>query len=225
MKEINYILQKEKEQRDRRKKYLKRRDNGLCVKCGKPVDREGALCTSCLKLKNEELEKDREKRLSLGLCPICGKNEIFEWEKSCPECKARWSTNYAKHADTKNERRREKTKMLKEQGICIRCGKNKVDEGHSTCLECRQKRNERSRRKEKRNIREEWKAEGLCAKCGSDDVVPGKLLCHKCYEISVKAIEKCNQTRPEGFNKTWETTNMRMRAKFRVLKDPKTSRS
>lgn len=41
--------EKEREQRHDRhvKRYLERKNAGLCVACGKPREREGALCVEC----------------------------------------------------------------------------------------------------------------------------------------------------------------------------------
>ena len=67
----------------------KRRMNGLCQRCGKPLDREGALCKKCLKEQNQYKKDTRDWLLDHKICPRCGKNDLFGDEKSCPECKAR----------------------------------------------------------------------------------------------------------------------------------------
>lgn len=64
-----------------RQRYEERKASNLCVRCGKPLDREGAVCTAC---KNSQTAYGRElykKLQAVGVCPRCGKNLLYGDEK------------------------------------------------------------------------------------------------------------------------------------------------
>lgn len=112
--------------------------NGLCTLCGKPLDRKGAMCQKCKDNHNKYVQETRDWYYFNGICPICGKNKIFDDDYMCRECKSKyreWSKNYQK----------KKYHERKLMGICVRCGKNKSTIGNSTCRSCREKDNERKR--------------------------------------------------------------------------------
>ena len=43
-----------------RKIYSRRKDNGQCTKCGKPLDREGSMCSKCLEKHNNIYRKNKK---------------------------------------------------------------------------------------------------------------------------------------------------------------------
>lgn len=202
-----------------KQKREKRRKNNLCTYCGKPVDRDGILCSSCLSYAEEYNQSRKELLKSLGLCVRCGKNEIFEHENYCPECKARMAEADSRRDRTaRNEYERIRRERLKAEGICPDCGKNKPEEGYVTCRECLDQRRKRKLRKGKPNARAEWDAELRCVQCGKDERVPGKKVCEDCYRIRIDAIKKMNEKRSDDFNKVWKDSNMKMRGRFRSNK-------
>lgn len=57
--------------------YKRRKDNGLCPRCGKPLDRIGHYCTNCLKKSNEYSREVREWCKQNGICPECKKKQVI----------------------------------------------------------------------------------------------------------------------------------------------------
>lgn len=203
----------------RRRQYHIAKQKGICVICHKPLDRDGAVCESCLQKNREEQRKRRQLLISVGICPVCGKNDIFKGEVSCPECKAKAYIFNRKNAEKNKQRMRDLTNERKAKGLCIRCGKNPSDENHVTCAECREKMRKANKKKRlasmksgRNNVKAEWKSQQKCSQCGADELVPGKSVCPRCYAIRLKAIKDCNRTRRKDFNETWKQTNMKVRA-------------
>ena len=199
-------------------KRMNRKKNGLCTNCGKPIDREGSICNKCLEEMSDYAKKRRELLISIGICPICGQNEIFKNERSCPECKAKLSIYNKKRIDHKREYARQIVAKRREQGLCARCGQRKPEEGYKMCSVCREKARKRNRLKGSHDKRAEWKSELKCVICGKDERVEGKLVCEDCYRVRLAAIKKCNENRKDGYNQTWKDTNMKMRARYRINK-------
>lgn len=191
-----------------------RREKGLCTRCGKPLDRDGAMCSKCLEKNHELQEKRREWLLASGICPICGINNIFPHEKSCPECKAKKAIAKAENMDYYVEWNRKKIAERRANGLCPICGKRPPDEGYKSCAECREKARKRRIRKEKPYKRNEWMAEGKCAICGKDELVPNKRVCWNCYATRLKATEKGRANTSPDAKKTWIKTNARIRGKY-----------
>lgn len=71
------------------KTHERRKESGLCVQCGKPLDRDGVYCKTCCEKNNEESRLTRAYYIKRGVCPMCRKNYIFGDEKRCPECSAK----------------------------------------------------------------------------------------------------------------------------------------
>lgn len=129
-----------------RQRYEERKASNLCVVCGKPLDREGVVCTACNSKRTAYGRELYKKLQAVGVCPRCGKNLLYGDEKSCIECRAKSAEAASKKraADVKkyNERqkvwRKERYEKDKENGICTRCRKRKADPGYSTCTFCRE---------------------------------------------------------------------------------------
>ena len=69
-----------------------RREHGLCIECGKPVDEPGACrCDSCAERKNAAEKIVREERKSAGLCRDCGKPVDDRRFVRCSACRERQS--------------------------------------------------------------------------------------------------------------------------------------
>ena len=194
-----------------------RRRNRLCTYCGKPVDRPGVLCSNCLTYLNNYNKESKEAYIAAGICPLCHKNEIFNEERSCPECRAKRAIAGQKRQQQKIDRNREVYNERIEKGLCPRCGKPKEDDGRSWCADCRAKRSKWNKKKGGKNIRSEWSSQGYCVSCGKPERVPGKKLCEDCYRSSLAGNKKAIANRPKDFNKTWKESNMRMRGRFRRL--------
>ena len=92
-----YSIQKEKIKTKKKEKYRKRKEAGLCVRCGKLVYKKYAMCYECLIKDRRKVERYRKKkreesgifyddyrqyRLENGLCYFCGK-PVVEGKKVC----------------------------------------------------------------------------------------------------------------------------------------------
>lgn len=184
----------------------RRKEQGLCLKCGKALDREGIYCTECRKIINESQQQTRHWYQSHGICPRCGKNDLFGDEKVCPECNAKAYENIlrsrerlgkdycnAQHATwAKNEHH----KRI-EEGICTRCGKRKADAGYKTCGICRAKIRKYKRIKYGKPNRSERYNQGLCYFC-DNPIKDGYKVCEKHYQMNV---EKSNSNKAKDARK------------------------
>lgn len=161
-----------------RRMIQKRKDNGLCVKCGNKLDRKGALCVSCKDKMGEDKRITYHWYQDAGICPVCKVNSILGDEKTCPECRA----YKANQADARRNRDRDKYNLQmrslkkkmyyirKEQGLCVCCGKELPNLDFVRCKKCRNYNKERkriSREKDGRipNQGKERINKGLCYFC------------------------------------------------------------
>ena len=67
--------------------YKKRKDNGLCPRCGNALDRNGHYCSECLEKVNQYRRDNRAFYRENGICPVCGKEKLFGEEKQCILCR------------------------------------------------------------------------------------------------------------------------------------------
>lgn len=64
-----------------RQRYEERKASNLCVLCGKPLDREGVVCTACNSKRTAYGRELYKKLQAVGVCPRCGKNLLYGDEK------------------------------------------------------------------------------------------------------------------------------------------------
>lgn len=183
------------------KRYKQRRENGLCVNCGKPLDREGAMCVECCALRAKQNRDRRKWYADAGICPRCGKYSLFGDEKTCPECRAKntearrkWVENCDKEKLYERNKisYKKRYETLKANGICPMCGKRKPEKGFVTCGICLAKSRERRREKRGTFGRDKSYERGICYFC-DNPVKPGYKVCEKHYEMNIKKLqhEKC----------------------------------
>lgn len=140
-----------------KKLYNYRRDNGLCPKCGKPLDRKGFYCEECKEKHTAYQRETRELCRWLRICPECRKNKLAGEEKICLECLAKKAEYRASHpiSDDKRRQNNEAFKRYsrnlyaerKKTGTCVRCGKAKAVKGKAKCFVCQSKDNAIHRKK------------------------------------------------------------------------------
>lgn len=189
-----------------KQQFIKRRkEQGLCIKCGKPLDREGVHCIACRKIISENERENRHWYQSHGICPRCGKNDLFGDEKVCPECNAKVYKNTMnsrnklgkEHYNQKHAEwaKKEHYKRI-EQGICTRCGKRNADYGFKTCGICRTNTRNYKRTKYGKPDRNERYKQGMCYFC-NNPIKDGYKVCEKHYQINVKNArsKKANEAR------------------------------
>ena len=173
--------------------YKKRKDNGLCPRCGKLLDREGHYCSECLLKTNQYRRESRIFYKQNGICPVCGKERLFGDENQCISCRQKAYERRKPLTDEQKERygkcfREQQNSLYKERaesGICTRCGKYKAENGKKKCRICLDKDAEMHRKRtyNKKSTREYRKENHLCYHCGKEiDRATGEI-CQSCWEI------------------------------------------
>lgn len=172
-----------------KERYHRLKDNGLCVQCGKPIDRKGARCISCLNNANSDSRETYKYYQDMGICPRCRKNKIYGDEKVCLDCsveKSLWNQKKRKKdIDYKNHQEWSKNayKTDKEKGVCPRCRKRKPTDGYVVCKFCREKMR-RSREKNRKPDRSERYLQGLCYFC-DNPVEEGYKVCREHHKKNI----------------------------------------
>lgn len=194
------------------KAYRNRKDNGLCPRCGEPLDREGYYCSACLEKVREYNRKNREFYRKNHLCTACGRVAVPEGERICPECRVKQNNRRKPLAEEQKIRYRNKFREQQnalyrqhsEQGICTRCGKRKSVPGKKRCAICLQKdaENHRKRYMDRPDIKEYRKENHLCYFCGEPIDLPTGSSCSKCRE---KFMELAKGRKSD--NKYWRYDN------------------
>lgn len=168
-----------------------RKSSGLCVDCGKPLDRNGYRCISCNNRQNLNHALEREYYQAKHVCPRCRRNSILGDEKVCPECSAKGyiltmnSRNKEHYNLAHGEWAKKEYQRRKENGICTRCGNRKADYGFFTCGICRNKDRQRKRIKYGKPSRKERYKIGMCYFC-DNPVKEGYKVCEKHYQMNME---------------------------------------
>lgn len=184
--------------------YKRRKDNGLCPKCGKELDREGHYCSECLVNHREYVRENRIFYIEHGLCSRCGKERVFGEETICPECNSKaYISKMRQDKNLVNEKHREWSKRthheMIEKGICTRCRKRKADGGLKTCAMCREKKNRRYLEKNFGKLDRSKRADmGICYFC-DNTVEIGYKVCeyHHRKNIEYANLDKTKDARNE----------------------------
>lgn len=171
----------------------KRKSNGLCLNCGKPLDREGVHCIACREKINKTTRERRHWYQNNGICPRCGKVSLMGDEKVCPECNAEFANRASKTREKNREEYNKKQRTIhkiiydkrNELGICYRCGKRKADIGYKTCGICRVKTRDYHLKKYGKPDRSERYKQGLCYFC-DNPVKEGYKVCENHYQMNVE---------------------------------------
>lgn len=177
--------------------YQRRREAGLCGRCGGIPEEGKSLCGTCGEKERNRVKSEYEWYQINRICPRCRTESILGDEKMCPECRAKNSERMQKYneQDDGERRRRLARKSYKsvsmkrrEDAICTRCGKRKADSGRKTCGICRAKLNKAQRDWHERNSvrctmgeRKERSENGRCFHCG-EPAKEGYKVCEKHYQ-------------------------------------------
>ena len=70
-----------------KKRYARQRENGICPRCNKKLDRDGYYCIKCLNEVNEYYRESRNFYKKIGICPQCRKEKLFGDEQQCISCR------------------------------------------------------------------------------------------------------------------------------------------
>lgn len=137
--------------------YYKRKEAGLCVECGKPLNGEKLKCRDCRERINANRKELAHWYQDNGICPKCRHNNLMGDERVCPECSAkRYSQRISRYnANPEEFKARDRLEQKKirtrraEKGMCVKCGKVKADGKYKTCTKCRIKARNAKRNKQK----------------------------------------------------------------------------
>lgn len=188
--------------------YKRRKENGLCPRCGKKLDREGHYCSECLVKIRKYTSENRKFYRENHICTECGKNNVYGNDKICFECRAKKNNrrkplNDKQKEDAKKRQRDLHAKRI-EQGICTRCGKRKAVPNRKKCQICLTKDMEQQRkiRERKGNIKKYRRKNNLCYHCGNPIDAEKGQLCKKC-------LERCRQNglKSNSVNDRWRKDN------------------
>ena len=191
--------------------YYNRKNNGLCPRCGKPLDREGHYCSECLEKVRKYRIENRKFFVENNICTVCGKEKVPNGERICPECRAKNAerkhiTDEQRARYNKNVRKKQNLlyKQRSEMGICTRCGKRKAMFGKKKCGICLQKDADIHRKKylNKPNIKEYRKENHLCYFCGEPIDTTEKNICSSCQD----KFKKLSKGRSNA-NEYWRKDN------------------
>lgn len=188
--------------------YYKRKELGVCVRCGKEKERKDiVMCNACHEKVSREVEERKKKYLELGLCPKCGTEYLVGDEKMCFNCREkrnkknleRRNNNLERYRKSSNEATKRMHERRKAAGLCIKCGKIKVYGDSSHCEKCKAINREYYRKDPDKVYDRHLRAElGLCTMCG-DKVYQNHKLCKRCYDAvsknAVKGRAKWKETR------------------------------
>ena len=168
----------EEEKREKRRLYNReiynwRKENGICVRCGKEKAYKGSV--NCLECRMEHRESSKQSHY-----------------------KHRDDEGYLQH---RAETSKKTFYKRKQQHICIRCGKQMPDSTTTNmCERCKVivNRNERERAHEAGVLPNTLRGNGTyCAICRKPVEEHGKKLCNKCYENACNALVKARAAIPE----------------------------
>lgn len=150
-----------------RERSRKRKQAGLCQKCGVPA--KGRLtCANCRKKDVERHEDTIRQRDKDGLCRKCGVARQEEGKKHCAACLVKVNAYTRKHA-----------KKRAGQGRCLACG---VTCESGRCEKCRVKLNAYQKKQRKARV-----DNGLCRDCGAKSQLSARSkrgysnYCQSCY--------------------------------------------
>ena len=150
-----------------RRRTAKRKEMGLCPKCGKnPPASERSLCEVCLD-RSRVAERARYLRARAGGTAYGGRD---------PESRRRMA----------RERTRKRRRERLEAGLCTTCGERKPAESDAVCGICQE-----ARRAAEKRLYEKRRSRGLCGRCGG--AVTGKAsTCASCAARDVKRRPRKN---------------------------------
>lgn len=178
--------------------YTRRKEQGLCVACGKPRDCEKVMCADCREKNNKYRKEVREFYSSKHICVTCGQNDAIRGQQKCIDCRDREIENRRKSVRVHSKefklrekiRHRQRYELNLSMGICGTCGKNKAIPNRTKCHICAEKDKirEAKRRRAKGILpKNEYMGMGFCH-CG-EKAYKNYRVCEKHYN----QLQRANQ--------------------------------
>ena len=143
----------QKNSEQKRKMRLKRIEQGLCTRCGAPLqDKKYKTCEKCRayirKFESARRSKYNKERYDnykeQGICASCGQKWVIPGHVYCENCAAK----NKKHKETYDVDGAKKRKLIderREAGLCIDCGRPAL-KGKCRCLRCLEARRDSVRK-------------------------------------------------------------------------------
>ena len=148
---------------------------------------------------------------SIGICVRCHKRVAEPNKVMCFKCadmeRIKGKEKRKRNHESEKKRDLDKYYRLKEQGVCTYCKHEKAVPGKTKCKKCLAKIKAKWQAKRCEIDRSERCSYGICYICGKNPILPGKGVCKECYETRTTAIQKCIDSRDEGFNDYWKREN------------------
>lgn len=148
---------------------------------------------------------------SIGICVRCHKRVAAPNKVMCFKCadmeRIKGKEKRKRNHESEKKRDLDKYYRLKEQGVCTYCKHEKAVSGKTKCKKCLAKIKAKRQAKRCEIDRSERCSYGICYICGKNPILPGKGVCKECYETRTTAIQKCIDSRDEGFNDYWKREN------------------
>lgn len=148
---------------------------------------------------------------SIGICVRCHKRVAEPNKVMCFKCadmeRVRDREKRERNHESEKKRDLDKYYWLKSQRICTYCKHEKAVPGKTKCKKCLAKIKAKRQAKRCEIDRSERRSYSICYICGKNPILPGKGVCKECYETRTTAIQKCIDSRDEGFNDYWKREN------------------
>lgn len=143
-----------------------RRDNGLCVHCGKAARPDRKMCQTCADKDRENEKRCVARKAKQGICSEHGcSNKPKPNNKTCDTC----NSGRSNQTNTRRDAR-------VAAGLCAYCDKPRWN-GTTRCEACNQNLRDSVARLCERRI-----AAGKCSRCGDHVLVPGYRQCQPCID-------------------------------------------
>ena len=145
--------EKRSERKRRRRVYVERKEAGLCLRCGMPVD--GFRYCEKHRLERNARQRRRAERI---------RGERPKYVRS-PEDKVR-----------RQEQHRQRLERLRILKMCVRCGVVEADPRNKTCSACREKD-----RTDRALVNAELARQGYCTRCRKERAIENRAFCPDCW--------------------------------------------
>ena len=198
---------KEKEHNAYIERRNKRKQDGVCVKCGKrPAVIGQTMCEQCKDANTQyRIEQDLFCK-SVGICIKCHKVPADKGYIMCLQCRMdERERNKQRERPTENRQAEyAKGKQLRDErkanGQCPMCGRViKSYDNHVYCEYCRAKARKRERKEREKQgiVSNDMRGNGIyCAVCRKPVEHIGEKMCDRCRTNALKNIEKARENRP-----------------------------
>lgn len=205
-----------------KEKYRYRKDNNICVKCGKnPPEQGKTKCCECAEKATKKQMDDYYRIKDLGICVKCRKEKAQNGYTMCIICRMeereiKKKNMEGEEKDVIYKKHRDRYKRLKDAGLCVFCGKTRESQS-VLCNKCKNKQiiHRRIMRHQNAGIsRGERPNYAECYICGSPICKESEKLCDRCLDNARKNIRNAHENPTPGMLEQRERWKMDNRIAF-----------